>query len=170
VPLSDPFKPKPIYDATTLFAANLRRLRAEGRWKTRAFAEHAGLSLGSLYTIEHAKQQSITLATAERIARALGVHVSTLVSPTDQERKAWNGEEVHALVAASIRARRAERGWVQEELATRAQVQRDILSKIESQRRTPTLKVLERLATALDTSVEVLLSPLPSALSPEEVA
>ena len=156
---SEPLKPEPIYDATALFAANLCRLRAEARWTTRAFAEHAGLSLSSLYTIEHAKQQSVTLATAEKIARALGVHVSTLVSSADKERKEWTGEEVHALLAASIRVRRAERGWTQEELAARAQVQRDILSKIESQSRTPTLKVLERVAAALDTSVKGLLSP-----------
>ena len=156
--ICDQSEPKQDCDVNTLFAANVRRLRTAARWTSRAFGEHAGLSSASLYKIENAKQQSVTLATAEKLARALGVHVSTLVSAPEEEPKEWNGLEGHALAAAAIKGHRARLGWTQVELAARAEVQRDILSKIESQSRTPTLKVLERLAAALGVDTSELLS------------
>lgn len=127
----------------------MRSLRAEANWSTREFAHHAGLSLSTLYGIEHCQQLTVRLSTIDNLAKAFGVHVGVLLSPGRLTRRPWIGEDSLHLAASALVARRGALGWTQEDLAAAAEVSRDIVAKIERQSRNPTLEVLHRLSTAL---------------------
>ena len=76
-----------------------------------------------------------------------------------------NGEVSAVLTAArrigmQIRARRLEAGFTQKQLAVRAGIAQSVLSRIESGSGNPTLSLLEELAAALDTKVDVTLRVL----------
>ncbi len=60
-------------------------------------------------------------------------------------------------VAGAIRRWRMNRGLSQRQLAERMHVPRTYVSKIENDKATPTLASLERMATAMETSVAALL-------------
>ncbi len=60
-------------------------------------------------------------------------------------------------VAGAIRRWRTNRGLSQRQLAERMHVPRTYVSKIENDKATPTLASLERMATAMETSVAALL-------------
>ena len=68
-------------------------------------------------------------------------------------------------IASAIRALRRRTGLSQRQLATRMQVPRTYVSKIENEKATPTLSSLERLARALDVTVPELLNGGESALT-----
>lgn len=55
-----------------------------------------------------------------------------------------------------LRHLRAERGLTQEQLADRAGLAREYLSKVESGHRNPSLDIIARLAQALEVSLEDL--------------
>lgn len=55
-----------------------------------------------------------------------------------------------------VRALRDERGWSQAQLAVRAELDRSYLAGIELGRRNPTLKALEKLASAFSLSLSDL--------------
>jgi transcriptional regulator with XRE-family HTH domain len=59
-------------------------------------------------------------------------------------------------LGAAIARRRARKKLTQEDLAKRAKIHRVYLAKIETGAQEPTLKVLRRIAAALDTTVEKL--------------
>lgn len=141
----------------SVLAANLRRLRAESRWSTRDFADHARLSLATLYGIEHGQQKTVRTSTVVRLAKALGVHVSVLLA-SRESRRPWSEEDPLDVVAAVLSRRRKAMGFTQEELANKAGVARHIVAKIETHSRNPTIEVLSRLATALGISLEDLLA------------
>lgn len=63
-----------------------------------------------------------------------------------------------AAFGAAVRARRERLGLSQEEFAHRADLERSYVSGIERGYRNPTLKVLARLAKALDTKASKLLA------------
>ena len=136
----------------SIVAANVRRLRAESGWTTRAFAEHANLSLSTLYGIEHAQQKTVRLSTIEVIATAFGVQVADILGEERRTGKAPPDGHPLSIAATSLSKMRGHKGWTQEELADRAGVARDIVAKIERQTRNPTLDVLDRLARALGCS------------------
>ncbi|MFA5421414.1 MAG: helix-turn-helix transcriptional regulator [Bacilli bacterium] len=54
------------------------------------------------------------------------------------------------------------RGWNQEELAFRANLNRNYLSDLENGRRNPSLKVLEKVAFAFEVSLENLFKGITS--------
>ncbi|MDV8021090.1 helix-turn-helix transcriptional regulator [Rhodococcus sp. IEGM 1330] len=62
----------------------------------------------------------------------------------------------------SVRRRRAEKGWSQNELAERIDVTRLTIISIEKERFDPSLPVAFRLAAAFDCSIEELFEPEPS--------
>ena len=134
----------------------MRRLRAEQNLSTREFAHHAGLSLSTLYGLEHGQQRTVRLSTVDNLAKAFGVHVSVLLSPGRQSRRPWKAEDSSLLAAAVLVKRRKAFGLTQEELAELACVSRDILAKIECQNRNPTLEVLQRLCSALGAEMHEL--------------
>jgi DNA-binding XRE family transcriptional regulator len=57
--------------------------------------------------------------------------------------------------ARAVIALRATRGLTQEQLASRAHLQRPVLSRIEGAKALPTIPTLERLAAALNAKVEI---------------
>jgi len=59
-------------------------------------------------------------------------------------------------VGRKIRALRRAKGWSQQLLADHAELERAHLSRLEEGRREAGLRVLERIATALDVEVEDL--------------
>jgi transcriptional regulator with XRE-family HTH domain len=63
----------------------------------------------------------------------------------------------HLQIAAAIRMLRQRSGMSQRQLATRMQVPRTYVSKIENEKAVPTLSSLERLAAGLEVSVADLL-------------
>lgn len=70
-------------------------------------------------------------------------------------RKAYEELEPEFQVARAIIALRAARGLTQGEMATRAHIQRPMLSRIEGAKDMPTLPTLERLAGAIGARVEI---------------
>ena len=64
-------------------------------------------------------------------------------------------------VASNLRRARAERGLTQEELADLAGINRNYVGMIERQENSPTVDMIERLATALDVDPISLLSEDP---------
>jgi transcriptional regulator with XRE-family HTH domain len=147
--------------AVDLVAVNVRKLRAISGWSTRAFAEHAGLSLSSLYAIEHGKQKTLRLETLNRLARAFGVHVASLVALPSQERSPWTSDDPSVVTGTALKTLRKANGLTQQALASKSGVPRDIVAKIEGQTRSANIDVLERLALALKTSLPELLGAGP---------
>jgi ribosome-binding protein aMBF1 (putative translation factor) len=62
-------------------------------------------------------------------------------------------------LAEAIRARREELGWSQRQLAERAGMTQPGIARFEAGGTTPTLPLLERLASALDLTLTVSLAP-----------
>ena len=62
-------------------------------------------------------------------------------------------------LAEAIRARREELGWSQRQLAERAGMTQPGVARFEAGGTTPTLPLLERLATALGLTVTISLAP-----------
>jgi len=62
-------------------------------------------------------------------------------------------------LAEAIRARREELGWSQRQLAERAGMTQPGVARFEAGGTTPTLPLLERLATALGLTLNVSLEP-----------
>ncbi|MBX3324080.1 MAG: helix-turn-helix transcriptional regulator [Phycisphaeraceae bacterium] len=60
-------------------------------------------------------------------------------------------------VGKAIRTLRARKGVSQKELAERAEITPSFLSLVEGDRRDASIKVIERIASALDVSSEVLI-------------
>ena len=73
----------------------------------------------------------------------------------DTFRQAYEELEPEFQAARAVIALRAARGLTQEEMATRAQIQRPVLSRIEGAQAMPTIPTLERLAAALNAKVEI---------------
>lgn len=74
-------------------------------------------------------------------------------------------------VGKAIRTLRARKGVSQKELAERAEITPSFLSLVESGRRAASLKVIERIAAALDVPAEVLVwesVELPATLSDKD--
>lgn len=64
--------------------------------------------------------------------------------------------DISNFIGPAIRVFREQAGYSQEELADRAQLDRTYVSGIERSRRNPSVKSLQRLAAALDTSLDLL--------------
>jgi transcriptional regulator with XRE-family HTH domain len=65
-------------------------------------------------------------------------------------------------LAARLKYHRAEKGWSQEQLASKASIHRTYLAEIERSRRNPSLRNLIKLANGLAVPLTVLFEPLPS--------
>lgn len=64
--------------------------------------------------------------------------------------------DISNFVGPAVRALRDQAGFSQEELADRAELDRTYVSGIERGRRNPSVKSLQRVVSALDTSLDVL--------------
>jgi transcriptional regulator with XRE-family HTH domain len=95
-----------------LLAANVVRLRAEVGWSTRAFAQHTGLSLGTLYEIEHSKYRTVSINTLDRLARGFGIHVSCLVSPPGTKNLPFSATPTRETIASNDSFLRSFESWL----------------------------------------------------------
>lgn len=146
------------FDVANVLAANVRELRAELGWTTRAFSTHSGLSTSSLYEIESSETRTVRLETLERLGRGFGLHPAVLLSLHALPRVHWReGTDFPREMGRVLRRVRAELSLTQTALSERAGVARDIVSKIEVGRRSPTLEVMSRLSNALNLEVRDLL-------------
>ena len=66
--------------------------------------------------------------------------------------------ELRQTVAKNVRMLRRERGYTQEELSERAGIDRNYTGMIERAERSPTVDMLEKIATALDVEAATLLT------------
>ena len=64
--------------------------------------------------------------------------------------------DISSYVGPAVRVLREQAGFSQEELADRAELDRTYVSGIERGRRNPSVKSLQRIVAALDTSLDVL--------------
>jgi transcriptional regulator with XRE-family HTH domain len=144
--------------AVVLLAANVLRLREQGRWSARAFAQHAGVGRNTLRAIEagEEKVKGIELGTVEKLARALGVDASSLFSE-GQETRPWIGAGSIEQLGAAIQKARRRRGLTQDELAALAQIPRETLTRVETRAGVPTLSTLARISEALGVPLRSLL-------------
>ena len=76
---------------------------------------------------------------------------------TSEQRKIVEEEINYYDLLTSFKEAREKRGITQEELATKAKVNRTTLSKIESGLRNATIETLSKLASAMDMQLEVKL-------------
>jgi transcriptional regulator with XRE-family HTH domain len=152
---SAPLGPSRTY--VELLAANIIRLRGELGWTTRAFAEHAGLELKTLYEVEHAVYRTISIDTVDRFARAFGVHPAMLVAPPSR-RRAFPDVPTRDTLAANIVQAREARRWTQAQLAEHAGVSRTLIAHVERRSRNVSLDVLERIGRAVALTLPEMLT------------
>ena len=65
-------------------------------------------------------------------------------------------EGIHARVAQNIRRLRRQKRWSQEKLAFEADIHRVFMGRIERCEQSPSLSTLEKIAKALNTSIQDL--------------
>jgi transcriptional regulator with XRE-family HTH domain len=78
-------------------------------------------------------------------------------------RKAYEAARLAFQLGWDVRELRQARGWSQTELAKAAAMTQSAVARFEAGGTTPTLPVLERLATALDADLAVRITPRASA-------
>ena len=81
-PERPPYKQAQISEAARRLAKNVRLLRVAHGWSQEALALNAGLDRTFVGAIERA-ERNITLASAEKIAKAFGLTVVDLLTPCD---------------------------------------------------------------------------------------
>lgn len=77
--------PAPACATSLTAAARVRVLRKAAGWSQRLLAEEAGVS-GCMITMLEGGQRNFTLPVLERVAKALGTDVATLVAPAGRSR------------------------------------------------------------------------------------
>ena len=85
-------------------------------------------------------------------ARAARIHRPEAAAAYEQTRLRYE-------LAETIRARREELGWSQRQLAERAGMTQPGIARFEAGGTTPTLPLLERLASALGLTLTISLTP-----------
>jgi HTH-type transcriptional regulator / antitoxin HipB len=99
-------------------------------------------------TMSQATPRRVSLAEA----REARIHRPEAAAAYEQTRLRYE-------LAEAIRARREELGWSQRQLAERAGMTQPGVARFEAGGTTPTLPLLERLATALGLTVTISLAP-----------
>jgi HTH-type transcriptional regulator/antitoxin HipB len=99
-------------------------------------------------TMSQAKPRRVSLAEA----REARIHRPEVAAAYEQARLRYE-------LAETIRARREELGWSQRQLAERAGMTQPSIARFEAGGTTPTLPLLERLASALGLTLTVSLTP-----------
>jgi HTH-type transcriptional regulator/antitoxin HipB len=99
-------------------------------------------------TMSEAIPRRVSLAEA----RAARIHRPEAAAAYEQARLRYE-------LAEAIRARREELGWSQRQLAERAGMTQPGIARFEAGGTTPTLPLLERLASALGLTLTISLAP-----------
>jgi len=148
--------PAPDRSHSLALARNLTALRTAGEWSMRALAEQAHISEGMLLHLEKARINP-SLSTIEKLAQALGVETGSLFGKRPVARQAPE-VFIETLLAQNLVAARKRLNLTQEQLSARSGVSRPVIAHIERQARNPSLQTLAKLASALDLSIEGLLT------------
>lgn len=105
---------------------------------------------------------TISLRIVDRLARALGVKTGSLFGKRYIARDEADGL-IELLLAQNLIAARKKVAFTQDKLSEQSGVSRAVIAHIERQARNPKLLTLAKLATALNLSLESLLSDARSA-------
>jgi DNA-binding XRE family transcriptional regulator len=76
---------KPVSEAVRRLAKNVRLLRVAHGWSQETLAERAGLDRTFVGAVERA-ERNVTLATAEKLAKAFDLTIADLLAPYDINR------------------------------------------------------------------------------------
>ena len=142
-----------------LLVANVIALRAKGNWSTRALAEQAHVSRRSVMSLESGHSK-LSLSIVDNLARALGVQTGSLFGKRPVARED-GGALIGVVLAQNLVSARKKLRLTQGKLSQESGVNRAVIANIERQARNPSLPTLMKLAIALDSSLEALLSDSP---------
>ena len=155
----------------------VRALRVARGWTIEQAAENTGVDPRHLQRIEKGRVAT-SLATLLRVADSLQVALRALVvdvvpvvpeelsvaqaDPPAPEPRSPSAtpveiDDLPRLIGRKIALLRRERGWTQAQLAARSALTEPYLQRIERGRQNPSIKVLARIAGALDLPVTDLL-------------
>ncbi|TCJ89961.1 helix-turn-helix domain-containing protein [Nocardia alba] len=84
---------------------------------------------------------------------------STEVRATPEYQAAYRAAEIAYRLGEQVRQAREARGWTQSELAKRAGMKQNAVSRFEAGDGVPTIPTLERLAGALEVQLSIELTP-----------
>jgi transcriptional regulator with XRE-family HTH domain len=139
-------------------AVNVLNLRAAVNWSTRALAEHCQLDRRTIQRLENGELRSLSLDKLDALARGLGVRTGSLLGARPVTRK--DGERLtREILSENMVVARHLQGWTQAELSDHSGVSRPVIAHIERLQRNADLTTLTKLAAALRTTVERLLTP-----------
>lgn len=139
-------------------AANIRALRMAGGWTVRSLAQECRVVLSTAHLLEHALHGAPSLKTVDTIARVLGVDTGSMLGPAPSAR-VRSRRSISRILGGNLVAARKSLKLSQQALSELAGVSRVQIARIEVDERNPTIDTLARLAAALGTTVEMLLTP-----------
>lgn len=139
-----------------LLVANVVALRAKEGWSTRALAEQAHVSRSSVVGLESGHTK-LSLSIVDNVARVLDVKTGSLFGKRPIARDEGDGL-IEVVLAENLVAARRRLMLTQDKLSQRSGINRAMIANIERQARNPSLPTLAKLATALDLSIEALLT------------
>ena len=138
-------------------ARNIRDLRARANWSTRALAQECRLNRLTIQRIENCEFPGVSLATIEALAFGLKVSSGSLLGQRPVPRKPARNWAADVL-SGNLISQRERQGLTQQALSEKSKVHRSVIAAIEAGTRNPSLSTLQKLAGALNTSVERLLA------------
>ena len=149
----------------TQLAEDVKRVRTSRSLSQETLALKADVDRTYVSQIERAIANP-SIEVLSRLAATLNVTMKVILDqddlPTSKSNPAAVKEAPRGVLAANLVRLRKERGWSQEELAFEAGLHRTFVGHVERQIRNISLDNIERLASALGSSVHQLLTPLPS--------
>lgn len=129
-----------------------------GGWTVRSLAQECRVVQSTIHLLEHGLHGAPSLKTVDTIARVLGVNTGSLLSPAPNPR-VRSRRSISRILGGNLVAARKSLKLSQEALSELANVSRAQIARIEVDERHPTVETLARLAEALGTTVEMLLTP-----------
>lgn len=143
-------------DPFDLLVANVVALRAKENWSTRALAEQAHVSRSTVVGLESG-HVNLSLSIVDNLARVLDVKTGSLFGRRPVVRDEADGL-IDVVLARNLVAARKRQMLTQDQLSQQSGVNRSLIANIERQARNPSLPTLAKLASALDLSIEALLT------------
>jgi len=149
----------------TQLADDFKRVRTLQGLSQEALALEADVDRTYVSQIERAIANP-SIEVLSRLAATLNVTIKVVLGQDDLPNSKSNApafkEAPRAVLAANLVRLRRERRWSQEELAFEAGLHRTFVGHVERQVRNISLDNIERLASALGSSVHQLMTPLSS--------
>ncbi|MFO0624928.1 MAG: helix-turn-helix transcriptional regulator [Polyangiales bacterium] len=142
-------------DARTQLARRVHDLRLGAGWSAARLAADARVDPGHLRRIE-AGAVDPRLSTLARLASSLGVTPAALLAPGESPGDVPSATP-HRALGLALRRLRAAKGLSGAALAARAGISPQYLQRVESNRQSPTVRTLLRLAEALGVAPGALL-------------